>query len=305
MQTTFLRDAYYCLPTLFTCKEGVVAPEAHLSTNLHGSSKDKRSDCSIGNLHIKEEEPFMLHSTYEIDSSLPNCKDLWDVMNEVVHPLVDKNVLCLDRQKASLDFFRTEEATSAKSMSVEAKFSRLRLIMLLRDTNHTGLLTGWSIILPLNWVKAFWISLVSSGAHVVGRISLFPVDFPNCNAYSYTMAREATEVEKKMECCTLDIRSLNIPIPPAWTSINFSFNKVARQVSGDHLLLFPKRPDRTSFLHLMKDEDKFSQASKAATLTSYSRRLSYLRVLLHAYKEVSGNFSCKQTPLQAKLIGSQ
>lgn len=331
-------------------KRSAAVPDAHLSSNLCGLSEDKRNDHSAGNMHMKEEELSVLQSAYETDSSLPNCKELWDVVNEVVHPPVEENVLCLDRQKESLDFFCIKDATSAKSMSTETKFSRLCPIMLLRDTNHTGLLTGWSIIVPLNWVKAFWIPLLSGGAHAVGLrekhwiacdvgFPYFPSDFPDCNAYSCFMAREAAEVEKKMECCTLDMRFLKVPIPPPWSSINFGFNKVdgqvngidtssnirshedfsadldcdipdagpvnnsgsgcellvartsgmlasfLKEVSGDHLLLFPKTPDRMSFSHLMKDEAKFSQASKAATLTSYGRRLCYLRVLLHAYKE--------------------
>ena len=167
----------------------------------------------------------------------------------------------------------------------------------------------------------------------------FPSDFPDCNSYSCFMAREAAEVEKKMKCCTVDIRSLKVPIPPPWTSIRFGFDKVTgqvngidsscnirsheelsadldfeiadsppidnsgsdcellvartsamltsflKEVSGDHLLLFPKRPDRKSFSHLLKDEAKLSQVSKASTLTNHRRRLCYLRILLHAYKE--------------------
>ncbi|KAJ8446266.1 hypothetical protein Cgig2_016037 [Carnegiea gigantea] len=307
-------------------KRSAAVPEAHLSSNVCGLSEDKRNGHSAGNMHMKEEELSVLQSAYETDSSLPNCKDLWDVVNEVVHPPVEENVLCLDRQKESLDFFCIKDATSAKSMSTETKFSGLCPIMLLRDTNHTGLLTGY-------------ISPSLYPIYVMVGFPYFPSDFPDCNAYSCFMAREAAEVEKKMECCTLDMRFLKVPIPPPWSSINFGFNKVGgqvngidtssnirrhedfsadldgdipdagpvnnsgsgcellvartsgmlasflKEVSGDHLLLFPKTPDRMSFSHLMKDEAKFSQASKAATLTSYRRRLCYLRVLLHAYKE--------------------
>uniref|UniRef100_A0A7C9DCZ9 Uncharacterized protein n=1 Tax=Opuntia streptacantha TaxID=393608 RepID=A0A7C9DCZ9_OPUST len=382
-------------PRFLPAKKSAV-PEAHLSSNLCGLSGDKKSDHSAGNLHMKEEKLSILQLMYETDSSLSNCNDLWDVVNEVVHPPVEENVLCLGRQKRSLDFFCLKDATSAKSTSTETKFSRLCPIMLLRDTDHTGLLTGWSIILPLNWVKAFWIPLVSGGAHAIGLrekrwiacdvgLPYFPSDFPDCNSYSCFMAREAAEVEKKMKCCTVDIRSLKVPIPPPWTSIRFGFDKVTgqvngidsscnirshedlsadldfeiadsppidnsgsdcellvartsamltsflKEVSGDHLLLFPKRPDRKSFSHLLKDEAKLSQASKASTLTNHRRRLCYLRILLHAYKEgvfdegaiicaphfsdlslwtsscplVSGNFSCQQILLQVKLIGSQ
>ncbi|KAJ8445953.1 hypothetical protein Cgig2_003829 [Carnegiea gigantea] len=286
-------------PCSLVIKRSAAVPKAPLSSNLCGLSKDKGNDHSIGNLHIREEEPSMLQSTYEINSSLPKSKDLWDVVNEVVHLLIEENVLYLEKQK---------EATLAKSMSTKTKFYRSCPIMLLRDTNHTSLLTRWSIILPLNWVKAFQIPLVCSGAHVVSLreehwiacdvgFPYSPLDFLDCSAYSCFMKGEVAE-----ECCTLDRRSLKVLIPPPLSNINFGFDKVAGQVnvidtssntrsydyladfnckildatpvnnsgsscellivSSDHLLLFTKRPDGTSFSNLMKDEVKLSQAYK-------------------------------------------
>ncbi|KAJ8445955.1 hypothetical protein Cgig2_003831 [Carnegiea gigantea] len=263
-------------PCSLLVKRSAPVPKAPLSSNLYGLSKDKRNDHSIQNLHMKEEEPSMLQSTYETNSSLPKCKDLWDVVNEVVHLLVEENVLYLEKQK---------EATLAKPMSTETKFYRSCLIMLLRDNNHTGLLTGY-ISLSL---CTFYVGFPYS-----------PLDFLDCSANSYFMKGEVVEVEK------IGI-SLKVLIPPPWSNINFGFDKVVRQVnvidtssnirrynhsagfnckildatpvnnsgsscellaartsgmlivSSDHLLLVPKRPDGTQ---LMKDEVKLSQAYK-------------------------------------------
>ncbi|KAJ8445954.1 hypothetical protein Cgig2_003830 [Carnegiea gigantea] len=308
-------------PYFLLVKRSTTAPEAYLSSNLCGLSKDKSNYHSAGNLHIKEEEPSLLLSTYETDSSLPSCKDLWDVVNEVVHLPMEENFLCLNRQKESLDFFCIKEATSARSMPTKSKFSRLCRIMLLRDSNHASLLTGhishslwpftWSIVLPLNWVKAFWIQLVVGLRKKHWIACDIPQSIIALNNFSTNLVfsilyMEPANVEKKVECCSLDMRSLKVTSPPPWTSINFGFNKVVgqvngidtssnirshdlsagldceipdaapinnsdsgcellvvrissmltsflKEVSGDHLLLFPKRPDRMRFSHLMKD----------------------------------------------------
>lgn len=57
-----------------------------------------------------------------------------------------------------------------------------------------------------------------------------------------------------------------------------------KEISGDDMLLFPKGTDRPSFSKLRINEAKISQASNLATLTN-DRRLCYLRVVLHAFKE--------------------
>lgn len=56
---------------------------------------------------------------------------------------------------------------------------------------------------------------------------------------------------------------------------------------GNHLLLFPKSPDKKSFSDLMIDEAKLSLNLNGASQMNYERKLCFLRVLLHAYKEGS------------------
>lgn len=293
-------------------------------SHLAGNNEDP-----VWNLLMKKEE-VLLQPKIESISSLSNCNDLW-VASKGVYPPVEENLLCLERHKKSLDFFCMKDKTSGKNMSTEPKFSRLCPIVLLKNTEQAGLLTGWSIILPISWVKAFWIPLVSGGAHAIGLrekhwiacdvgLPYFPSDFPDCDAYSSFMAREAALV----------------PIPSLWSKICFAFDNgtghvnavdfsndmqdhgpdlsreisdatpvnnsgsacemfVARTsmvltsflkgISGERLLLFPKEKGRKYFSHLMKDEAKISQASDAAMSTSHGKRMCYLRVLLHAHKE--------------------
>ncbi|KAJ8429405.1 LOW QUALITY PROTEIN: hypothetical protein Cgig2_025592 [Carnegiea gigantea] len=222
---------------------------------------------------MKEEEPLMLQLAYETDSALSDGKDLWNVATKVVHPPVKENVLPLDRQKSSLDFFYLKDVPVAKYTPSRFHSSLVELMLLV-------------------------------------RLLCFSSDFPDSSAHSFFMVREAAKVEKKMECRTLDIRSMEVPVPSPWTSISLGFEKVnvihisrntrshenfsadldseitdpppinnsgsvadyfkdiwptsfLKEVSGDHLLLFPKRSD--------KNEAKFSEASKAAALTNRRR----------------------------------
>ncbi|KAL2934893.1 Ribonucleases P/MRP protein subunit POP1 [Bienertia sinuspersici] len=328
-------------------KRSAAVPDALLANNLSGSMEHKSKENSSGNLVVKEEVFSTLQSKYDTDaSSVSNCKDLWDASNGVIPP-VEEHILCLERQKKSLEFFCLKD-TSTNFASSEGQFSRFCPILLLRNSDEAGLLSGWSIILPICWVKAFWIPLISGGAHAIGLrekhwiagdvgLPYFPSDFPDCNANTCSIEREAAAVDKALENCPPATRPIKIPIQLPWNSNWFAFNKrvgdvnefdfsnnikgngdcslnvegklskiplvnnggssevfVARtsrmltsflkEISGDDLLLFPKRLDRPTFSHLRINEAKISQASNLATLT-IDRRLCYLRVVIHAFKE--------------------
>ena len=61
-------------------------------------------------------------------------------------------------------------------------------------------------------------------------------------------------------------------------------NSFLKEVSGENLLIYPKGIDRPRFSHVMMNEAKISQGSNLTSLTT-DRRLCYLRVVLHAFKE--------------------
>lgn len=319
----------------FSChNNSAVVPDAHLANNLCGSVEDKSEEISTG----KEEVFSTLQSKYGSISYLTNCKDLWDASNGV-YPPVEEHILCLERRQKTLDFFCLKDTSSTKFESA-GHFSRFCPIMLLRNFDEEDL-TGWSIILPICWVKAFWIPLISSGAHAIGLrekhwiagevgLPYFPSDYPDCNANSCLMEREAAAVDKTLGNRPPAARQFKIPVQLPWNSTWFFSNIGAgenkeidffsilrgeregklsdtllvrndgysevfvartsrmlasflKEISGDNLLLFSKGLDRPSFSHLMMNEDKIS-SSNLATLT-HDRRLCYLRVVLHAFKE--------------------
>lgn len=132
-----------------SCQEKSAAvPDVHLTNDLCGSMEDKSKENSTGNLLMKEEILSSLQSKYDSNaSSVSNCKDLWDASNGV-HPPVEEHILCSERHKKSLDFFCLKDTSSTKIVSGEGHFSRFCPILLLRNADETGLLTGY-LPLPL------------------------------------------------------------------------------------------------------------------------------------------------------------
>lgn len=127
----------------------------------------------------------------------------------------------------------------------------------------------WTIILPLSWVKAFWLPLVNHGAHAVGLrerrwiagdvsictitiyrllhsnfpfiyayevfirqlgLPSFPYDFPDCKAYSLFMTDEAIASDEKMQLRPPAVRPFIVPIPPPWDSVRFAFENISQSV---------------------------------------------------------------------------
>ncbi|XP_077218174.1 ribonuclease Ps isoform X2 [Tasmannia lanceolata] len=156
-----------------------------------------------------------------------DSKDLW-ASQEQISPPVEENVLCTERHQRRLDSFFLA-STSSQTLPAETKEGSVRScpILLLKNSNRCDSCMGWSIILPVSWVKAFWIPLISHGARAVGLrerrwvasdngVPLFPFDFPDCKAYSSLMAAEAAASNQIAELRPLAMRPLRVPIPPPW-----------------------------------------------------------------------------------------
>ncbi|KAK0581103.1 hypothetical protein LWI29_010073 [Acer saccharum] len=128
---------------------------------------------------------------------------------------------------------KSEEFLSSSQSNVWISFA-----LMIQNQGQRRLQTRWSIILPLSWVRVFWVSFVSKGAHAIGLrekqwiacetgAPYFPSNFPDCNAYSSFMAMEAAAADQKSELRPAAIRPLRIPIPSPWNIVRVSFDKVA------------------------------------------------------------------------------
>ncbi|XP_030526778.1 ribonucleases P/MRP protein subunit POP1 isoform X2 [Rhodamnia argentea] len=201
--------------------------------------------------------------------------DLWDVSSGIRTP-IEENVLHTERHKKRMDFLCLDSFNSGMTNSLHrSQSSRSCPIVLLRNGSADDHLKGWSIILPLSWVKAFWIPFISKGAHAIGLrekhwiannayMPYFPWDFPDCNAYTSFMAIEAVASQSKADCRPPAVRALKGPIPPPWSAI-CPFDKA-----------YTARLDT-----LISSERSTSNSSSASSLTNSSSGVTSSRLQDH------------------------
>ncbi|XP_021812687.1 uncharacterized protein C05D11.9 [Prunus avium] len=300
----------------------------------------------------KEHVAFGRFSDEPEGSGMLGEKSLWDISSGVSPP-VEEEVICKEKHDQHKNFLCLDDSSSgALNTSTKSPCSRSCPIVLLKNNNGRGLNIGWSVVLPLSWVRAFWISLVSKGAHAMGLrekhlissevgLPYFPSDFPDCNAYLCLKETEAVASSLKEELRPPAIRPLRVPILPPWNTIRAALNEgsttvgedeifrqengvrsnsssnsdrglsdptlaachgnsfdgsVARtsvsltkflnEIQGCHLRLCPHVADKqTSFTKFMRDESKLGLAQNGINKLKNNRKLCFVRVLLHAYKE--------------------
>lgn len=318
-----------------------------------------KKDENGGNGTPKRDMKLLSCSSLECEGShgLSECIDLWDA-KKGIDPPIEENILCMEKHHQRMELFRIGDMNSGrKQPSMERRFSRVCPILLLKSDNQKTSIIRWSIILPLCWIKVFWISLVTNGAQAIGLrekhwiacdlgLPCFPREFPDCNAYSCFMALEEAAYDEKSELRSPHTRTWRVPISSPWDSIrlaleglsgaghdrmqhtqlssndmiNLKMNTpysrrcvtdtessysapfegfVARtsyvltqfldEISGSHLLLFPKVLHRTKCISkFMKDERIFNKdTDKVIYQINRDQKLCLVRVLLHAYREGS------------------
>ncbi|OVA00036.1 Ribonuclease P/MRP [Macleaya cordata] len=98
-----------------------------------------------------------------------------------------------------------------------------------------GLQGRWSIILPLSWVKDFWVPLVSNGARAIGfqekhqitcnvGLPSFPLIFLIArHTHSSSLTKPLSY--KKVELRRLAMTPPRVPVPPPWGNVRFAFEQ--------------------------------------------------------------------------------
>ncbi|XP_076909618.1 ribonucleases P/MRP protein subunit POP1-like [Bidens hawaiensis] len=186
------------------------------------SSVDEHTPCfGIVPLIVKDPRGLTNEKT-EFDQSYT---DLWDAEKGLYCP-VEESVLCMEKHHQRLvSFCLTDTHSVDVNASTGIHSSRVCPIILLRRNNLMDSVTRWTIVLPLSWVKAFWVPLVSLGARAIGLrerswvaceagIPNFPSEFPECDSYSSLMEAEAAAMDKEAALRSASVKPFSNPVPP-------------------------------------------------------------------------------------------
>ncbi|KAH7296987.1 hypothetical protein KP509_26G047600 [Ceratopteris richardii] len=150
-------------------------------------------------------------------------------------------------------------------------------IILLRDDHEKPSACGWSIILPLCWVSAFWVPLVFAGGHVIGirerhwlctdaGMPSFPEDFPDCKPF------KGLESGKAILDFLPSNKSFTIEVPILEQTSQHVEGKPRNQVS--HISSMSNEADQE------KAGSEFFVARRSEQLVSYFQRTKQRSLLL-------------------------
>ncbi|KAG4951354.1 hypothetical protein JHK85_045221 [Glycine max] len=215
-----------------------VVPLESLSTKTPSDAQETKYKelAELGGI-LEENKDLSSLSRSKLEDSQFDIDDLWYATTRGLRPPVEDNVLSKEKyHERMVNFFLDDIDSGEINSSTKVQCSRSCPILLLKN-DMKELIIGWSVILPLSWVKAFWIPLISNGAHAIGLqeknwiscemgLPFFPSDFPDCKAYSCLMEAKAAAFNKKAELCPLVTRHLRVPILPPWGIVRITFDKV-------------------------------------------------------------------------------
>ncbi|KAJ0810242.1 putative ribonuclease P [Helianthus annuus] len=198
--------------------------------SLMGAVEEHTPCSGISSFTVNDPRALTNENT-EFDSSYT---DLWDAEKGLCCP-VEESVLCMEKHHQRLLSFCLPDKNSADiDASTGIHSSRVCPIILIRRNKLMDSVTRWTIILPLSWVKAFWVPLVSIGARAIGlrerswvaceaRIPNFPSEFPECDSYASLTEAEADAMDKEAALRPASVKTFSVPVPPPWNCVRFAF----------------------------------------------------------------------------------
>ncbi|GLU16742.1 hypothetical protein SLE2022_331580 [Rubroshorea leprosula] len=190
-----------------------------------------------------------------------NEKNLWDTSSGISPP-EEEHVVCMERHQQRMDMFCLDNSKlGTLKTSNKVHCSRSCPIVILKNNNQKNLCSRWSVILPLSWVRVFWVFLVSKGARTIGQrekrwiaceigLPHFPSDFPDCNAYLSLKEIEAAASMQNAEKRPPAVRPLRVPIPSPWNVVRTAFDKVSIRLQDNQISCVENRFDGDSFTGL-------------------------------------------------------
>ncbi|CAD6216564.1 unnamed protein product [Miscanthus lutarioriparius] len=225
------------------------------------------------------------------DIFLSDCRELWD-SRQSINPPVSDEVLCKEKHCERMKFFCLDSGNDqGRTTQEKDNFIRSCPVILLKHAGEGMPALGWSIILPLSWVKPFWPFLVSHGAHAIGlrerrwiaakfRMPCFPYDYPDSKAYASYASKEAAGFDKVAERCPVAKRPPSVPVPPLWHCIMTCFHKddgILGVLEVDDLVRANMALPKNSSVHSKSGDAEASQANVASLQLHVPRTTQMLR----------------------------
>ncbi|XP_028770268.1 uncharacterized protein LOC114727720 isoform X2 [Neltuma alba] len=258
-------------PRLLPKKSTTVPLEPTLIEALCDKPQGKCEELpDLGGTLVNNEDVPSFSSTKLEDNQYGNS-DLWGATTRVLRPPFEESVISKEKhRKRIINFCLDDENFSEANFLSKEQCSTSCPILLLKN-DKKELVIGWSIILPLSWVKAFWIPLISNGAHAIGLrekhwiacemgLPFFPSDFPDCKAYCCFMKAKAASLDHKAEICPLSIRPLRVPMPPRWAIVRISINKETGNVEFPRVSTGENAPNANSSPNSCHESFKISSS---------------------------------------------
>ncbi|RZB60213.1 hypothetical protein D0Y65_043123, partial [Glycine soja] len=298
---------------LHQCGAPVSQPIAHVTYMWQPSSRQNMCTELDGTNHYTSFGQHDIYSHSDID-------DLWYATTRGLRSSVEDSVLSKEKHHERMVNFCLDDIDSGEAISSTKVQCSISSLILLLKNDMKELIIGWSVILPLSWIKAFWILLISNGAYAI--------DFPDCKAYTCFMEAKATAFIQNAELHPPSIRHLRVPILPPWVQWetpdlstwehltnaislpnpchgNFEIsnsNSGSNSLDGivvrtgcmlttflnktktGQLLLFPYEADgKARMSKFINSELKLDQRHRKSDI--YDHKLCFVRVHLHPFKE--------------------
>ncbi|KAJ0245541.1 POPLD domain-containing protein [Hirschfeldia incana] len=295
------------------------------------------STMSVQMTKTEPTEPLEMTASTEAET----FKCFWDANSDLYRP-EEENILCWEKHQSRMKSFCIDDSADEYPYisSSRPRSSRSCPLLLLKHRKLEDTATGWSLILPLSWVKVFWNTFVSKGAQAIGQrekrwisgdagLPFFPSDYPDCKAYSSLKMSEAADLEEKAQKRPLALRPFRIPIPPPWSSIHLTrcvgdssdrkltsgeTSGVEIFINGGKLFdgIVARTPDSLptslqTFTNRVETIQEDETKARAGIHQSSGDKLCLVRVLLHAFKEGSfeeGAVVCAPSLADVSLLKS-
>lgn len=254
--------------------------------------------------------------------SSDNSKQLWDSYLNVKPPLPE-NIICSEKHSKRLKQFYLDSACAKESVGVARdNYDQSCPVILLKHADHGLFGSRWSIILPLSWVKSFWMSLILNGARAIGLrekrwiacnlgLPCFPFDFPDSSAYSSLMISESTKADEAAMLRPPAVRPIDVPIDPPWHCVSHTLHKRSNFDSGDYEQSSSEHSRESFNVSVPRTSNDYNFVLEEPCCQESWEKCgspSFVRVLIHAFKEGSfdeGAVVCAPDPVDLPAWASR